>query len=292
VAGFSFRLKSLVVLLVSATLFQSGVLSGERIAVRHTEGLVHGFLALRTLDGETLASGDMMQVARGDRVTNHLIFRFKDGSINDETAVFSQHGSFRLISDHLIQSGPTFPHPMDVTTDVSTGQITVHYTDDGNEKVTTDHLKLPADLANGLVVILLKNMQPDAPETKVSLLAATPKPVLVKLAISSQGEEPFSLAGSAHKATHYVVKVEIGGVTGIMAQLLGKKPPDTHVWIQRGEAPTFVKSEGPLYNGGPIWRIEWTSPVWPRDSADDPKKEPDKAKHPSRNPAPNPETYC
>jgi hypothetical protein len=279
-ASFSFRLKSLVVLLISAALFQSGAVSAERVPVRHVEGLVHGFLALRSLEGETLAAGDMIQVVHGDTVTNHLIFRFKDGSVNDETAVFSQHGSFRLISDHLIQKGPTFPHPMDVSTDASAGQVTVRYTDKGNEKITTDHLKLPPDLANGLVITLLKNIQPDAPEMKVSMVAATPKPELVELAISSQGEEPFSIAGSGRKATHYVVKVEIGGITGILAELLGKKPPDTHIWILGGEAPAFVRSEGPLYLGGPIWRIELTSPVWTRDAVGDSKDETDKIKQP------------
>jgi hypothetical protein len=279
-AGFSFQLRSLALILILAALLQSGGLSAARVTVRHTEGLLHGFLALRTLEGEILAAGDSIQVAHGDRVTNRVIFHFKDGSVNDETTVFSQHGSFRLISNHLIQKGPTFPHPMDVSTDTSTGQVIVHYTDDGKEKVTTDRLKLPPDLSNGLVVTLLKNIETDAPEMKVSMVAATPKPVLVQLAISSQGEEPFSIAGSAHKAAHYVVKVEIGGITGIMAQLLGKKPPDTHVWVLQGEAPTFVKSEGPLYLGGPIWRIELTSPVWPPNAANDSKEETDKKKQP------------
>jgi hypothetical protein len=86
----------------------------------------------------------------------------------------------------------------------------------------------------------------------------------VKLAITSQGEEPFSIGGSSRKATHYVVKVEIGGAAGLVAPLLGKQPPDTHVWILGGEAPAFVKSEGPLFFGGPVWRIELTSPVWRR----------------------------
>jgi len=27
-------------------------------------------------------------------------------------------------------------------------------------------------------------------------------------------------------------------------------------WILEGEAPAFLKFEGPLYEGGPIWRIE------------------------------------
>jgi hypothetical protein len=52
-----------------------------------------------------------------------------------------------------------------------------------------------------------------------------------------------------------------------VAPLIGKQPPDSHVWILEGEAPAFVKSEQPLYNGGPVWRIELVSPVWSRETA-------------------------
>ncbi len=52
-------------------------------------------------------------------------------------------------------------------------------------------------------------------------------------------------------------------MTGLVAPLIGKQPPDTQVWILGGEAPAFVKMEGPLYSGGPIWRIELVSPVGP-----------------------------
>ena len=82
----------------------------------------------------------------------------------------------------------------------------------------------------------------------------------------------FSVGGSSRKAAHYVVHVEIGGAAGLVAPLLGKQPPDTHVWILGGEAPAFVKSEGPLFLGGPIWRIELTSPVWPSKPAGDSKE--------------------
>src|SRR4029077_3016491 len=80
-------------------------LLGEPVSVRFTEGIVHGFLSLRTLDGAVLANGDLIQTAHGDRVTARLTFRFKDGSIHDETAVFSQRQVFRLVSDHLVQKG-------------------------------------------------------------------------------------------------------------------------------------------------------------------------------------------
>jgi len=113
-----------------------------------------------------------------------------------------------------------------------------------------------------MILTLLKNMRPDLPQTTVSMVAATPKPRLVKLLISAEGEESFSVGGSRHKATRYVVKVEIGGAAGLLAPLVGMQPQDIHVWILGGDAPAFVKLEGPLYLGGPIWRIELTSPVW------------------------------
>ena len=41
---------------------------------------------------------------------------------------------------------------------------------------------------------------------------------------------------------------------------IGKQPSDYHIWIQAGVPPVFVREEGPLYEGGPIWRIEQVSP--------------------------------
>ncbi len=90
---------------------------------------MHGFLALRTLDGKRLADGERTQVAEGDRVTSRLIFRFKDGSVYDDTTIFSQRGAFRLLSDHLVQRGPCFKQPMETSIDASSGHITVRYKD-------------------------------------------------------------------------------------------------------------------------------------------------------------------
>jgi hypothetical protein len=242
----------------------SSVLFGEPVPVRHTEGIVHGFLTLRELDGTLIADGDLVQLASGNRVTSRLTFHFKDGSLQDETAVFTQRGQFRLVSDHLVQKGPSFPHPIDMTIK-SGGNVTVRYTDDkGEQKTEAEHLDLPPDVANGLILTLLKNVRPDAPPKTLSFVAATPKPQLVKLAVSSAGQDRFSTGGMARTANHYVLKVEIGGVKGLLAPLVGKQPPDSHVWILGGDAPAFVKSEQTFFLGGPIWRIELVSPAWPK----------------------------
>ena len=155
---------------------------------------------LRTLEGDAIADGEVTQVARGDRVTNYLVFRFKDGSVDEETVVFSQRNRFRVVSDHHLQKGPAFKHPMDVSIEGVTGQITVRYTDvNGKEQVVTDRLKLPPDVANGMILTLLKNIRPNVPQTTVSMVVATPKPRLVKLLISPDGEESFSAGAPATK---------------------------------------------------------------------------------------------
>jgi hypothetical protein len=232
--------------------------------VRHKEGTVHGFLALRSNEGRVIAVGDLLQVVSGDRVTSRLLFRFKDGSVDDETAVFSQRGNFQLITDHHIQKGPSYPQPMDLSIDVHSGMVTIRSSGkDGKKQVTTEHMDLPPDLVNGLVLSIAKNIRPETPETKVSMVVATPKPRLVKVAISPHGEEPFSLVGSQRKAMRFVLKIEIGGLAGVVAPLIGKAPPEIQIWIIGGLAPAFVREEGPLYQGGPIWTIQLTSPVWP-----------------------------
>jgi hypothetical protein len=249
--------------LLIALLCSTG-LRAEPIRVRQAEGLVHGFLTMRLVDGTLVANGDLIQTASGSRVTTRLVFRFKDGSVLDETAVYSQRGTFRLLTDHLVQKGPTFTHPVDMTVDTSSGQVTVRYVDEGKEKVETEPMKLPPDLANGITLTLLKNVRPTALPESLSMVVATPKPRLVKLKISTAGNEPFSTGSAGRTATHYIVKIDIGGLTGLIAPLIGKQPPDTHVWILQGTAPAFVKSEGPMFLGGPIWRIELASPAWPR----------------------------
>jgi hypothetical protein len=266
IADYAFRIRLqlsgaqsrlFAIVMACAAMLQPIALFADMIPVRHTEGLEHGFLVLRTLDGKAIADGQMMQDAHGDRVTMHLIFRFKDGSIYEETTLYSQRGTFRLLSDHLVQKGPSFRQPVDTLIDASTGQVKVRYTENkGKEKVVAQRLELPPDVSNGLLFTLMKDLKPSVLRTTVSMVATTPKPLLVKLAILPQGEEPFTIGSFRHKAMHYVVRVEIGGVTGFLARLMGKQPPDTHVWVLGGEAPAFVKSEGPLYAGGPIWRIQ------------------------------------
>jgi hypothetical protein len=248
--------------LVLASSVGAGALSAESVAVRYTEGVVRGFLVLRAPDGAVIADGDSIQFARSGRVTNRLVFHFRDGSLQDETAVFTQRDRFQLVSDHLIQRGPSFPHPLEVSIDAASGRVTVRHRDNGKEEAIEERMALPADLANGLVPTLAKNFSPDMASWTVPMVVATPKPRLVKLLITRAGDERLSVGRASHKATRFNVKIEIGGIAGLLAPVLGKQPKDASVWILGGDAPGFIASESQFYQGGPLWRIELAAPSY------------------------------
>ena len=252
------KLRAIVV--VAAALVIPAMSLGEQVRVRHTEGLVHGFLALRTLEGAPLADGDLMQTARGTTVTSRLVFHFKDGSLYREITKFTQRGTFRLVSDQVTQNGPSFKQESESWIDVQSGKVTVRTTEKGKEKTTTKQVTLPADVSNGMLLILAKNMDPSAPETMLSMVALTDKPRVVKLRFTPSEERPIKFGLFTFKAQQYVMKVKIEGAAGKIAPLIGKQPPDSHFWIVKSESPTFYQFEGPLSADGPVWRMELSAP--------------------------------
>jgi len=234
----------------------------DPVSVRHPRGYIHGFLLVKDSDDKLIGTGDVVQRPAGNRVTNTMTLHFRDGSLYEETTVFSQRRTFQLISYKQVQKGPSFKTPSTMSFNVANGNVNIEYTSKhGNEKDISDHMTLPNDLANGLVPTMVTEFDPKV-ETVLSMLVSTPKPRVVKLKISAGPEDTFFIGGEPKKATHYIIKIDIGGVAGVAAKVVGKQPPPVHVWSAAGAAPMFLKSEGQLYEDGPIWRIELTSPRW------------------------------
>jgi len=253
--------------LIVVSLLAVGRSAAEPIHVKYVEGTLHGFMVLRTEDGKTIAVGGVDQTVQGARVTTTLKFHFEDGSEYEETTIFSQRSVFRVLSNHQLTKGPAFKKPMEIWIDCLGGQVKVreihndNKDDDKESKVTTYHINIPADLANGISPTLMKNF-PDDSQRTLPILAATPKPRIVKLVVTPESDDSFSFAGTKYKAKQFLAKVEIGGIAGAVAPVVGQQPPDSHVWILKGEAPIFLKSSGPLAAGTPVWQIELAGPAW------------------------------
>jgi hypothetical protein len=254
------------ILLLTCTWVLCGLIPAEAapVRVRLAEGNARGFLVLRSLEGEAIAQGEFQQKPVGATIESRLILRFKDGSLREGLAVFSQEGVFRLERYRLVQRGPSFP-TMEVSFDRKTGRyeaVTQEKKDD-EEKRAGGTLEMPADLYNGLALILLKNMGTQG-EAVVQTAVFTPKPRLVKTVLRREDEESVTIAGEAKQAIGYVVKFELGGLTGVVASLIGKKPPALRYWFVAGDIPAFARFEGAMFLNGPVWRLETTLPRWPR----------------------------
>lgn len=237
----------------------------EPIPAHQKQGSGHGFLLLKSEDGRVIGTGDLIQVAHGSEVRSRLVFHFRDGSIDDDVTVFRQEKFFQLVSDHHIQRGPSFPKPTDITVNALTGEVTSREMEGGKKQVRTEHVDLPADLANGMISLVLENISPKIPETKVSYLAGTPRPRVVTLSIKPEGSDTFTVGGVRHRADLFNIHVELGGVAGVIAPVVGKQPGDIQLWVVGDEVASFVRMEGPSYVGGPVWITEVAAPVWARD---------------------------
>jgi hypothetical protein len=244
---------SIALLLPLFVLGWSATALAEPGAVRFTEGVTRGFPVLRSVKGETLANGELVQVARGERVESRMTFRFRDGSLYDESVVYTQNGVFTLQTYRLVQRGPSFPESLEAFVDRQSERYEVRYRADAEskEEVFKGKITLPTDVYNGMLALLMKNMEADESRT-IQILAFTPKPRTVKMLLAPAGSEPVLIADSSHEAIRYRVKPQLG----LFASLLVADIPDINCWILSGEAPGFLRFEGPLYFMGPIWRID------------------------------------
>jgi hypothetical protein len=217
------------------------------------EGVTRAFPVLRSLAGEKLAQGDLIQVARGDVVESRMTFRFADGSLHDEQVVFSQAGVFSLLRYRIVQRGPSFPETLDASIDREGERYEVRYRADEEspEQTLSGRFALPADAYNGMLSLILKNL-PGGESAVVQVVAFTPKPRVVKLQLLPLAGDALAVGEARMRVTRWVIRPQLG----LFASLLIADVPDAQCWILPGEAPAFLKAEGPLYFQGPIWRIE------------------------------------
>jgi hypothetical protein len=236
----------------------------EPVAVRFVENPNYALLTLASTSGEVLADGELAQTTAGrGAIQSRLTFRFKDGSLSDETVVFSQQRVFRLLSYRLIQRGPAFPHQLDAVFDRASGSYRVRYREKAgaDEERVEGTVEMPDDLYNGLATTLIRNLAGRRGEGR--MLAFTPKPRLLRVEYVPGGEESFRVGGVSRTARRYRMKVDVPGVAGAVAALVGKEPPDVTYWVAHPIA-AFLKFEGAMFLDGPVWRVEPTRARWNR----------------------------
>ena len=258
------RIAAGALLLVSATLRCTSPAEASLVPVRFAEGNVHGFLVVRNSADSVLAYGDLLQIPGNGAIASRMTFRFGDGSFFEETVTFTQKRSFQMQSYGFEMRGPSFPHDQKISMKRATGAYRVETKShkDGKVEVHEGTLKLPDDVYNGMVITLAKNLT-NQPRTRVHFVAFMPRPRLIEIDLAVANSQKVMLGPISRNAAHFVIKPQLGGVMQLLAKLLRKLPPDNHVWIMTNDVPAFVRSDGPLYTNGPVWRVELSTPRWP-----------------------------
>jgi hypothetical protein len=235
------------------------------VTVRILEGAARGFLVVRTMDGQPIAHGELVQRSHGSRIDSRLTLTFVDGSLWDEQVSFSQDRVFRLEAYRLLQRGPSLPIS-EIEFD-RRGRRFMARTEErkgDGVKEASGQLEMPADLYNGMALILLKNLPPGQGGSG-QMVVFTPTPRLIQMDLVREGEEDVRLGPLARKVIRYLVRLEVRGLTGVIAALVGKDPPDSRYWLAAGEVPTFVRFIGAMFLNGPTWRLELTTVEWPEE---------------------------
>jgi hypothetical protein len=233
-------------------------LGAATIPVRFPEGAMHGFLVLRTQDGKFVAQGELLEVPKGAENHKVMVFRFDDGSVLQETTVFTQNGVYELRSYRLEQRGPAFGEDTDIYLERATGKYRVEIKPHrgGPAKVLEGQLDLPPDVYNGMLLTVLKDLPKGTRET-VHLVAFTPEPRIIQLEMSPVGEKSVRVGKVQMSAVHCVLKPKLGPWLRIFATLLGRAPPDSDVWMMSGDVPSFVGFEGQLFPTGRSSGSNW-----------------------------------
>ena len=113
-----------------------------------------------------------------------------------------------------------------------------------------------------MVFTIAKNLPRGASET-IHIVAFTPAPRLIQLNLAPAGEHKVLVGEIAKTAVRYVLEPQLGIWLKLIAEVLGRVPSDSHIWVIADEVPAFARFEGSLHPTGQVWRIELTMPRWP-----------------------------
>jgi hypothetical protein len=125
-------------------------------------------------------------------------------------------------SYRLVQRGPSFTEDIEISLERATGKYRVktRARKDGQEKMIEGTIELPADVYNGMILTVVKDLPKGTSET-VHYVAFTPAPKLIQIELSPAGEQKVMVGQLPKTAVHYVLKPQLGAWLTFFATVLG-----------------------------------------------------------------------
>ena len=236
--------------------------SAAPVPVRFVEGVTHGFLVLRDVNGALLASGNLLQVQRGVQVESRMVFRFKDGSLYDETVVFIQERVFTMQSYRLVQRGPAFAEDTEISLERATGKyrVSTKAHKDGDEQVLNGTLDLPPERLqwNGHHgrKESPQRCQRNRPHRRIHA-HSPPHPT----GVYTGGRAKGANWRTGENCNPLRVETPARDLAQGLRHSAKTRAAGFHAWIISDELPAFVRFEGPLVTTGPVADQDDTPPL-------------------------------
>ncbi len=220
------------------------------------EGDAHGFPALRTLAGDTLADGEFTQWLEGERL--HVRIRYDFGAtrwieerfvILQEPTLVQERWSWVEMRDGAVQRR--------FEVDFLSGNATSEKLDQDelrrwSEQVDIEPGSAFAGAAWPLAIKSVRSRLIRGETIRFQTVGFTPKPKAATVEISHSGLDRLPMSGRTLAGDRFRIHPRIPWIVSAFVDV-----PDSQIWLTNSPPAAFLRWEGPLAEpGDPLVRVD------------------------------------
>jgi hypothetical protein len=219
----------------------------EPIALRLplTEGVIHGFPALRDAAGRKLADAEFTQTPEGDRLRVRLSYDFGSAHRIEENTVIRQ-SPFLAQEEWSWEETRASERVRRFAVDFRTGKATAEKRERDTLKHWEKDLKIEAGrtfagFAFTLALECLRARLAGGEAIELRAVAFTPQPRLVTVRVTYGGIDQMTMGSRRVTGERFVIHPEIPAVAKVFISA-----PDTRIWLIHPAPAGFLRWEGSL----------------------------------------------
>jgi hypothetical protein len=229
------------------------------IDVTEPAGAAHGFPGLCDINGKKLADGEFRQWAEGNQLHIIVTYRFPDGQVFEEKALFRQQSELaqEKWSWKETKNGKL---SREFTANFLTKTATALTHENNAPKQWSENLEIePGRTFAGFgFTLALENLRKRlirGEQIQLRAVGFMPKPQVATVTVSHGGVDRMRMSGRSLKGDHFIIHPEIPFIAKLFIHV-----PDTQIWLTYPPPAGFLRWEGPIVvTSDPLIRVDLLS---------------------------------
>jgi len=229
------------------------------VELTEPEGAAHGYPGLCDINGKKLADGEFRQWMQGDRLHVIITYKFNDGQLFQENALFRQNP--QLIQEEwswkeLKNGRLSREFAADFLSKTASAHIRKdNETKDVSEKIDVEMGRTFAGFGFSLALGNLRKRLVAGEQVELKAVGFTPKPQVVTVKISHGGLDKMKMSGRFLTGDRFIIHPEVPVIAKLFVHV-----PDTKIWLTHPPPAGFLRLEGPtVLPSDPLMRIDLVS---------------------------------